>query len=125
MRKRTLHLKKKLVSIIFLLLIGGIIFNSTFFLHSHRIASGKVVVHAHPFSKNTEGSNPLAQHQHNKIDLDQLNSIDYFTFLQGFIDIDFKSDFELEILCKSDTSSTSKVYILHTTRGPPYESTLA
>jgi|GEM_PF-1967548 len=119
MKNRKLHIKKGIIASIFLLLIGGIIFNSTFFLHTHRTALGKIVVHAHPFSKSTEGSNPLTQHEHNKIDLNQLSSIDYFTLNGSTFTIDYNPNFETEILGKPNFESSNWTCHIVTTRGPP------
>jgi len=119
MKNRTLYIKKKFIASIFLLLIGGIIFNSTFFLHTHRTPLGKIVVHAHPFSKSAEGSNPLTQHEHNKIDLDQLSSIDHFTLNSSTFTIDYNPKFESEILCKPNSESSNWTCHIVTTRGPP------
>jgi len=124
MRSQRINIKKKIIFSLLFIIMGGIIFNSTFFLHSHRTACGKVVVHAHPFNKGAENENPFSHHEHNKIELDQFSSIDYYTVSQICIDLDFKFNFELEILSKPDLGFTSTVYFSHTTRGPPYKSTL-
>ncbi len=119
MKKRLINIKRIILSSVFLLLIGGIIFNSTFFLHVHRTACGKVIVHAHPFNKGAEKQNPLSQHKHNKIELIQYSSIDYYIFTQNRINLKSYSDIELEILCKPSSYANSNIYFLHTTRGPP------
>lgn len=119
MKDRIMHIRKGIITSIFLILIGGVIFNSTFFLHTHRTACGKFVVHAHPFNKNTENQAPFAQHKHNKIDLNQFNSIDYFTFSQVYLKLEFRIGIELEILSKPCLNTSSTIYFLHTTRGPP------
>ena len=124
MRDRIVHIKKRIITSLFIILIGGIIFNSTFFLHTHRTACGKIIVHAHPFNKSAEGENSSAQHQHNKFDLQVISSINYYTFSQDYINLDFNIEFELEILSKPNLISDSNIYKLPTTRGPPHESTL-
>ncbi|MFO7827468.1 MAG: hypothetical protein R6V23_02495 [Bacteroidales bacterium] len=78
MEKGIIHIRKIIISALFLAIIGGIIFNATFFLHAHRTACGRVIIHAHPFNKNTENKNPATQHQHNKIELQVIQSLDYF-----------------------------------------------
>ena len=124
MRERKSHIRKGIITSIFLLLIGGIIVNSTFFLHAHKNDSGKVVFHAHPFDKGAEQEDPLAQHSHNKIDLDYLSSFEYYTISQDYINLDFYIDFELELQSKPCIFSNSIIYNLFSTRGPPAESTL-
>lgn len=78
MEKGKAYIKKIIISSLFLVIIGGIIFNATFFLHAHRAACGKVIIHAHPFNKNTENKNPGTQHQHNKIELQVIQTLDNF-----------------------------------------------
>ena len=119
MQSRIVHIKKGIVSAMFLLLLGGIIFNSTFFLHTHRTACGKLIVHAHPFNKGAEKEDPLSQHSHNKIDLQVISSIDYFIFSHLTIDIDYKPVFESEILNKPCFHIDSNESLLLKTRGPP------
>lgn len=78
MRRRVIHIKNGILASVFIVLLVGIIFNSTFFLHTHRTACGKIIVHAHPFNKGAEKENPISQHTHNKIDLQVISSIHYF-----------------------------------------------
>ncbi len=124
MKDRFLNIKKSVLASLFLLIIGGLIVNSTFFLHSHKNDNGKIVFHAHPFDQGTETENPLSQHEHNKIDLDHLSSFDFYTFSQDLVNLDFNIKFELKVLSKPCFVSNSCDYSLNTTRGPPQESTL-
>ncbi|MFP4023123.1 MAG: hypothetical protein ACLFVR_01255 [Thiohalospira sp.] len=78
MKTRISHIKVYIFSFLFLVIMGGIIFNATFFLHTHRIADGKIIVHAHPYNKNSEKNLPDTQHQHNKIELQVIQSLDFF-----------------------------------------------
>ncbi|MCK5029582.1 MAG: hypothetical protein KAR57_08105 [Bacteroidales bacterium] len=124
MRDRKTNIKNRIITFLFFIIIGGIVFNSTFFLHSHRTACGKLIVHAHPFNKSAESEDSSSQHKHNKIDLQVISSINYYTFSQDYINLDFNIEFELEIISKPNLISDSNIYKLSTTRGPPYESTL-
>ncbi len=118
MRSR-INIKKKIIVSLFFIIIGGIIFNSTFFLHSHRTACGKIIVHAHPFKKDAEKENPLTKHNHNKIDLDYISSFSYFVISKSSIKLDFVAEYEIEILSKPGLLSISKLYLSYPTRGPP------
>jgi hypothetical protein len=69
MKGSFIHIKKGVIASLFLLIIGGLIVNSTFFLHAHKNDSGKIVFHAHPFDKGAEKEDPLAHHEHSKMDL--------------------------------------------------------
>lgn len=113
------HITKNLISLVFLLLIGGVIVNSTFFLHAHKNNSGKIVFHAHPFDKGTEKQDPLSKHNHSKLDLDYYSSLDYFSLEIETIDFEFRTSFELELLSKPCTYISSYFYLGNTNRGPP------
>jgi len=78
MKSKIRHSKKIVLSLLFIGIMGGIIFNATFFLHAHRTACGQIILHSHPFSKTSETENPNTQHQHTKIELQVIQSLDYF-----------------------------------------------
>lgn len=119
MKKRIVHIRKAIIASIFLLIIGGIVVNSTFFLHAHKNESGKIVFHAHPFDKGAEQDDPLAEHKHKRLDLDLFSSIGYFVFLIENIDFSFKIEYVLELLGKPCTSNSSYFYLGNTSRGSP------
>ncbi|MCD4833709.1 MAG: hypothetical protein K8R31_07925 [Bacteroidales bacterium] len=125
MSERKLNTKRRIIAFLFFILIGGIVFNSTFFLHTHRTACGKLIVHAHPFNKHAEKDNPSSQHEHNKIDLQVISSIDYYTFSQNSINLDYNPDLETEVLVNLCLYSNSKIHSSYTNRGPPSISFLA
>ncbi|MCG8410745.1 MAG: hypothetical protein MI739_05620 [Bacteroidales bacterium] len=114
-----IHIKRNIATFVFFILFGGIIFNSTFFLHAHRTACGRIVIHAHPYDKDGEHQNPLSKHKHNKIDLDQLSSIDYYTLKE--ISTDFKNISILESIFLCQPSNNTYYYIPEyiSLRGPP------
>ncbi|MDK2979354.1 MAG: hypothetical protein PWP52_2068 [Bacteroidales bacterium] len=72
------YIKRLLISFLFLGMIGGIVFNASFFLHTHRTACGNIIVHAHPFNKNSENKKPNTQHQHNKLELQIIQTLEFF-----------------------------------------------
>ncbi len=119
MRSQNINIRKKIIVSLFYMLMGGVIFNSAYFLHTHRTACGKLIVHAHPFSKGPEKDNPLTQHQHNKIELNQFNSIDYYIFSLIDISPNLFLNNELKLFSKPFLNISSNVYFLHATRGSP------
>ena len=125
MRDRKPNIRKGIISSLFLLIIGGIIFNSTFFLHTHRTACGKVIVHAHPFNKKAEKNTPFSQHKHNKIELQVISSLSYFVNFESSIAIVYNLVFETEILSKPCLYYNFRIYSSYTNRGPPSISFLA
>lgn len=118
MKEKKLHIKR-IITALFLLIMGGIMVNSSFFLHAHKNESGKIVFHAHPFDKGAEKEDPLAKHSHNKIDLDYLSSLDHYTVFENTINLEYNADIELVLLSKSWLIASSNIYYLFTTRGPP------
>ena len=126
MNKEKVHIRKmRIVTLLLLFIFGGILFNYTFFLHTHRTVCGKVIVHAHPFNKSAENNNPATQHKHHKIDLQVISSIDYFIFHLTTINIDYKPQIESEFLSKPCKKYDSKISLSSLSRGPPCIITLA
>lgn len=95
------------------------IFNSTFFLHSHRTACGKIIVHAHPYNKAAEKGSPFAKHEHNKIELTIFSLINYYTFSENTINLDLYANFEFDLFSKPCLNVDSNIYFFHANRGPP------
>ncbi len=122
MKGRDKHIRKGIITSLFLLIMGGIIVNSTFFLHAHKTESEKIIFHAHPFDKGAEKDDPLAKHRHNRIDLDYLSSFEQYTTFENFINLRFNADVELELLSKPCIFSNSINLGLRKTRGPPSQS---
>ncbi len=121
MKVRELNIRRGLVTSLFLIIIGGIIVNSTVFLHTHRVETGKIVFHAHPYDKGAEKEDPSSKHCHNKIELNYLSSFEHYTAFENFINLDNSTDIELELLSKPCIISNSVNLSLFNTRGPPSE----
>jgi hypothetical protein len=80
------YIKRVMISFLFVGMMGGILFNASFFLHTHRTACGKIIVHAHPFHKNRENKKPNTQHQHNKQELQIIQTLEFFVNVPDFQD---------------------------------------
>jgi hypothetical protein len=48
--------------------MGAMLFNSVIFTHSHKLADGSVVTHAHPFDSSDDNA-PFKTHHHSKTEL--------------------------------------------------------
>ncbi|MDA3953270.1 MAG: hypothetical protein PF485_06465 [Bacteroidales bacterium] len=120
MRNEKLNIIKSSISFLLLIIIGGIIFNSSFFLHSHRTACGKLIVHAHPFNKHAEKEFPKSHHEHNKVDLQLFSSLDYFYSSDVFNNIDLNFIFEEKIPSESVSFLNSRFQSSTSDRGPPF-----
>jgi len=119
MKERKLHIKKGIITALFLFIVGGLTLNSTFFLHAHKNESGKVVFHAHPFDKGAEKEDPLAKHQHRKIDLNYLASFEYYLIVDNSISLINNSELEVLISTGLDSIVYSNIYTSFSTRAPP------
>ena len=120
MRVNKIHNIKNIYTLLFILITGGIIINSTLFLHTHRTVYGKVIFHAHPFNKSAENNNPLQKHQHNKIDLQLLSSIEYFFANQFDIFIQNNLTVERDLFNLQYIFVCSNYHNELTSRGPPF-----
>ncbi len=58
--------------------------NRSFYLHSHKTASGEIVVHAHPFDKSSDSS-PFKSHHHSVSLLSLLEQLETLFYFAGFI----------------------------------------
>lgn len=122
MRVRKLNIRKGIISSLLLLIIGGIIFNSAFFLHTHKIADGTFIVHAHPFNKNAESGKSYPKHKHNKIDLQVFRSINHFIDTVSLIEITYKPVLETEFISEQFVLLYTIIVPLQPNRGPPFTS---
>jgi len=61
------------IAILFFLLVSTVTVNQGVFLHSHRLTNGRIVTHAHPYSKKKDNA-PLKKHQHTKEELQFLGN---------------------------------------------------
>lgn len=73
MRTKKTKIKNQIITSLFLIIIGGLIFNSAFYLHSHLTSKGAITQHAHPFKKNAEKQKSLPKHNHKSSDFYVIN----------------------------------------------------
>ncbi|MFP4557560.1 MAG: hypothetical protein ACLFNU_11890 [Bacteroidales bacterium] len=68
---------KKYFAIFLMGVVGFLILNNALFLHLHTLPNGKVIAHAHPFSKTsqTDSSGSPINHQHTKVEFHLLDSL--------------------------------------------------
>lgn len=63
--------------------IAMLTFNQSAFMHTHKLADGTVISHAHPYNKTTDSA-PIKSHHHTLIDFLILENIN-FLFLAVII----------------------------------------
>ena len=85
MKQRWKHIRLKSVALLLVAVIAMLTFNQSVNLHSHKLADGTIVSHAHPYNK-TSDSGPVKNHHHTLTGLLILNHFKII-FLSLFITI--------------------------------------
>lgn len=75
MNRSAVYLLKKYFAIILVGVVGLLTLNNALFTHFHKLANGDLIVHAHPFSKSSQTSNPSQTHEHTKVELLVLDNL--------------------------------------------------
>lgn len=69
MNKSAVYILKKYFALILVGVVGLLTLNNALYTHFHKLANGELIVHAHPFSKSNQTSNPSKTHEHTKVEL--------------------------------------------------------
>lgn len=95
---------------------ANIFFNNVFFIHTHVLQDGRIVAHAHPYSKSEDGRH----HEHARAELFQIDSITHPVFT--YISVE-PIDFIETILYTTETSifihENYQSFAHFSIRGPP------
>lgn len=77
---------KKIIPIFLVAVISCMVINNAVFMHSHILADGSVVVHAHPYNK-TNDSQPFKSHKHSKVAIVLYQQLHHFlaVFFAAFL----------------------------------------
>ena len=70
-------ISQRLIAISLIVIVGIHSLNSLFYTHSHKMADGTIVTHAHPFSKASDTA-PFKSHEHSQEELTFLANLIYF-----------------------------------------------
>lgn len=57
---------KRLTSTFLIISLVFVLFNNTYFLHTHTFPDGRVIEHAHPYNHNNHDDDSLPLHKHSK-----------------------------------------------------------
>jgi hypothetical protein len=93
--------------------------NNTFYHHTHQIAEGKFIAHAHPYSS----EDPLSDHDHSEKELLYLDQIAHGVYLdaaQILIPTVYTLSFHKPRLIATESTFTTNTLITLKTRGPPF-----
>jgi len=62
------NIKIKIIATLMLLITGMLILNKAIYLHSHRMDTGVVITHSHPYNKSND-TQPYKSHFHSEAEL--------------------------------------------------------
>lgn len=112
---------RKVSSILLILITGLIILNKASFTHTHILADGTVITHAHPFEKSA--TDPEGSHEHTNWEYAFLHNLDA---LIPLIMLGLTALFlfrEKKFYTQNDTTFTTAVVRVPSGRAPPFFST--
>ena len=99
-------------------IIGLLTINNVMFLHSHQLANGNIITHAHPYNK-SDDSAPIKSHHHSKTELiflENLQLLFIFTLI-SFIVLDVAKKKSYVVINQQFYPQSFK--ILYQGRAPP------
>ncbi len=79
MKRLVKHITIKLLPYLIIGMMGALIVNKSIYLHTHKLADGTVVLHAHPYNKSGD-SKPFKSHHHSDTQLLFFQSIKILFF---------------------------------------------
>ncbi len=83
MNTRIKNIFTKAVDLLIVALMVMLTINQCVFIHTHKLADGTIIVHAHPFNKKADSS-PIKHHHHSGTELMVLQNL-HLLFLSVFV----------------------------------------
>ncbi|MBW8333890.1 MAG: hypothetical protein K0M40_17845 [Prolixibacteraceae bacterium] len=112
------HTAKRAIAYLILGLMGLLIINKAVFLHSHVLADGTVISHAHPY-QSTDDSKPFQSHHHTKAAFFLFNNIELFFYSFPFGLIFFIPDLRTKVFISGFTQIAPEYFSSTRNRAPP------
>ncbi|MDP3913072.1 MAG: hypothetical protein Q8R96_04965 [Bacteroidota bacterium] len=109
---------KKQIAYLILGLMGLLIINKAVFLHSHVLANGTVISHAHPY-QSTDDSKPFQSHHHTKAAFFLFDTIQLLFNSIPFGLIFFIPNFRTKVFFSSITQIAPEYFSSTRSRAPP------
>lgn len=109
---------KKSVTYLMIGIMGLMIANKALFMHTHKMADGSIIVHAHPYNKSND-SKPFKSHQHTKAEFLFFANLDILVLISfvAFTLISIKKGLQYSFyIC---TNYTQVYNLLYNPRAPP------
>ena len=75
--KNSIH---KLIATLLVISVGLFIVNNVLFLHTHKLANGRFIVHAHPYNK-SQDSAPFKKHSHTSQEFFHIAHLQFLYFI--------------------------------------------
>jgi len=85
MKRGWKHIGSRLVTLLLVSLIAMLTFNQSMNIHTHVLADGTIITHAHPYNKSNDSA-PVKNHHHTLIGFQILHNLQII-FLSVFIAI--------------------------------------
>jgi hypothetical protein len=119
-----MHYFRKLDKYLLILLfpaLSWLFINNSINGHSHRLKSGYIIYHAHPYKKDNTGKSPFQSHNHSNRELfllDLISNILFILAMPFFLSTVQKLSREIKIYYRH-TSPCLDTYTSQNYRGPP------
>jgi len=117
-RMRNSSIIKKSASYLMIAIIGLMIANKALYMHTHKMADGSIIVHAHPYNK-SDDPKPFKSHQHTKIEFLFFANLEILVLISfmAFTSINIKKKVQYtSYIC---TNYTRVYNLLYNPRAPP------
>ncbi|MDP3431525.1 MAG: hypothetical protein Q8T04_00965 [Bacteroidota bacterium] len=118
MKLNVQHTTKKAIAYLILGLMGLLIINKAVFLHSHVLANGTVISHAHPY-QSTDDSKPFQSHHHTKAAFFLFDTIQLLFNSIPFGLIFFIPNFRTKVFFSGITQIAPEYFSSARNRAPP------
>lgn len=112
------HTTKRAIAYLILGLMCLLIINKAVFLHSHVLADGTVISHAHPY-QSTDDSKPFQSHHHTKAAFFLFNNIELFFNSFPFGLIFFITNSRTKVFVSGFTQIAQEYFSSTRNRAPP------
>jgi hypothetical protein len=119
MKLRNRNIAQKIIAFGSLALVALILCNNAIYLHSHKLANGEIVVHAHPFNKSNKSSQSGESHKHTKAEFLFLENL-YLLFSISILAFSFlKLEKKKPRIRFNSDSHFKTIYSILNDRAPP------
>lgn len=80
MEKPSQNTLKTSLTLLMICIIGFMVYNQASYIHTHHVAGGKSISHAHPFNKQSDNT-PVKNHHHTTFDFASIQQMGHLLFV--------------------------------------------